>query len=482
MGPAEPIARSESIVNNVINFIRALSPTERRTQFIAIGIFAGLSSVTAILWSCYKKFHHKATVLTTTKQISEPPAADKIFKDANLMALLSRGGEEGCAKASEIVKLPAEILRDRYPEFIKEIEMAHSLHLKSLFYKFANRKDEAIGDYISKNVFAVNNEALQIRNQISNVYNQMLDIWSSKGAEFVSRRQEGCDAHGGMYNANTYFAIKIDCFNFNGLENPFQEAIEMDQARGEPNIFTWVNLVSIAGVVDKKRHEAHQLELEKIGKRVRFFSPGLLLLQDSEEKTVLSYLLINFTKYLPNLQSFDPQPHQNRDKGFLEEVLKNHPVLLEKFIFSEVYLNDVMPMILEFLGQGKYLVSIANFCQFAQIVITYDAEKYTYQKCSDRISESLELLDTDQEMTGLKNLAACARCLTGTPTFLTLEDRRKRWQKAPIGFSGCKPLRDNFFFIQRKFAQHKDLQPDYDDIRYAAYPQGNIPTDDSFIW
>lgn len=111
MGPAEPIARSESIVNNVINFIRALSPTERRTQFIAIGIFAGLSSVTAILWSCYKKFHYKATVLNPTKQISEP--ADKIFKDANLMALLRGRESEGYPKAAEIIKLPVEILCDR---------------------------------------------------------------------------------------------------------------------------------------------------------------------------------------------------------------------------------------------------------------------------------------------------------------------------------------------------------------------------------
>lgn len=300
--------------------------------------------------------------------------------------------------------------------------------MNSLFFKLANSKEnEPVRDYISYNLFAVHDEELQIRNEISNVFQQMLFIWSSNNIAFKARCDQGA-VYEGMTHANTYFGMKTECFNG---ENTFQEAIEIDASTGEPNIFTWVNLVSMAGVVDKKRHEAHQLELEKIGKRVRFFSPGLLLLQDSEEKTVLSYLLINFTKYLPNLQSFDPQPHQNRDKGFLEEVLKNHPVLLEKFIFSEVYLNDVMPMILEFLGQGKYLVSIANFCQFAQIVITYDAEKYTYQKCSDRISESLELLDTDQEMTGLKNLAACARCLTGTPTFLTLEDRRKRWQKAP---------------------------------------------------
>ncbi len=470
MGPAEPIARSESIVNNVINFIRALSPTERRTQFIAIGIFAGLSTVTAILWSCYKKFHHKATVLTT-KQISEPPAADKIFKDANLINLLRNGGEDGCAKAAEIVKLPAEILGARYSEFVEEIEMAHSLHLSSLFYKFANRKDdEVIGEYISKNLFAVNNEALQIRNQISNIFNQMLGIWSSNGANFSSRRKGGCDAYTGMFFAEAYFKIKIDCFDFDGQVDPFQEAIEMDPVTGEQNIFTWVNPVSIKGVLDKSIREASGLNLKKIGGRVKFFSPGLLLLQDSKEKTVLSYLLINFTKDLPELQSFDPQPHQNRDKGFLEEVLKNHPVLLKKFIFSEAYLNDVMPMILAFLAQQKYLVCIANFCRLAEIVIIQDGENYSYQKCSVRMSESLALLGTDREVTGLKNLADCARILTGTPTFLTLQEQAAEWEKLKFNWRlpGCEPLRENFLVIKEKFAKYKELEQDFDSIRKAA--------------
>jgi len=475
MGPAEPIARSESIVNNVIYFIKALSPTERRTQIIAIGIFTGLSA--AILWSCYKKFHHKATAPTSTEQISESSAADKIFKDANLINLLRNGGEDGCAKAAEIVKLPAKILHDQYKSFKKEIQMAHSLHLKSLFYKLADPKgDDRIQNYMCKNIFAVNNEELQIRNEISKVFQQMLNIWKSNESSRWSYNDQN-DIHAGMMYADCYSALKIECFTFNG-EDTFQEAIEIDPSTGEPNIFTWVNPVSIEGVFDKNIQADYALELKKIGGRVKFFSPDLLLLQNSEEKTVLSYLLINFTKYLPALQSFDPQPHQSRDKGFLEEVLKIYPELLKKFIFSDDYLNDVMPMILEFLNQKKCLVSIANFCQFAQIVIIHDGENYSYQKCSDRISESLELLNTDQEETGLKNLAACARCLTGTPRFLTIEERRAQWQKAPIGFSGCELLRDNFFLIQEKFNQY-ELEQDYRDICFAAYPQGEIPTKDS---
>ena len=94
MGPAKPITRSEAIVNNVVNFIRALSSLERRTQIIAIGIFAGLSTVTAILLSCYKKFHHKATAPTPPEQISKSSAQDTIFNNLRLMELLRNGGED----------------------------------------------------------------------------------------------------------------------------------------------------------------------------------------------------------------------------------------------------------------------------------------------------------------------------------------------------------------------------------------------------
>ena len=443
MGPIQP-NRSDSIVNNVINFFRAISSLDRRTQLIAIGIFAGLSTV---IWSCYKKFSNKATKVTPNDGTSKLFHEDKIFKHENLMSVLSQDGEQSHALAAEIVGLPQNVLNKYYTSFKKEIEVAFSLHLNLLFSKIAeSRNFRVIDNFLQKRLFAVTNEELPIRAEISDVWKKISVVWSSNNLNY-DLRPKNSDTYQGLLEAYLYSTLKNQSLDDRNEE--FLEAIRTDSKTGEANIFSWVC----------------QSE-EDVSKKAPHFSEPLLLLKDKNNLTVLHYFLECHIDCIGQLIPFDPQPHQLGNSDFLINTLKNDSELLEKFIFTESFLKTAMPIVLtlfEKKDQGT-IVSVVKFLQLAKVI---PIESGGYMKLVDRMNQSLDLLGTSEARKGLENLSACAKLITGTPDFLNPRQRAllQGMVKRKKETSDAQLLRDRFQTIQ---AVVNDLLSQYTDGDHAA--------------
>ncbi len=467
MGPTQPITRSESIVNNVINFIRAISSLDRRTQFIAIAIFAGLSTVTAILWSR-----------------SKLSPADKIFKDANLISVLLQDGEKSHDLAAKIVGLSQEVLGEHYKSSAKEIEAAFSLHLNLLFFKIVkSRETGKIEDFLKKNFFAVTNDELPIRAQISAVWNKMCCIGNSNNVNYAFGERSAADPHKGLYQAYFYHSMKNGMLSRN---ETFREAIEIDTLSGEQNIFSWVGR-----------------PWKGVSTRAKHFSAHLLLLKHRCQLTVLDLFLFNCCEYVCELMPFDPKPHHLNNPAFLNNTLKCHPELLEKFIFTESYLQLAMPIVLNLID-ARDQDTIVNVVKFLQLAKVIPIESGGYMKLVDRMKQSFDLLDTEEALKGLENLSACAKLITGTPDFLNerqkavvqvshkhenpdlvriafdLSFARNSKVENKGGFDDAKLLRNPFHQIQAKvndllleysdnLAEYSKIFGYYEDIRYAVF-------------
>lgn len=400
------------------------------------------------------------------------------------MSVLLQDGEKSHALAAKIVDLSQEVLVEHYKSSKEQIETAFSLHLNLLFSKLANsRENHVIEDFLKKRLFAVTNDELPIRVEISDVWTKMRDVWRLNNI-ICDPQFTNNDRYLGLFAAYGYEGLKNESLYHRN--DTFLEAIEIDALSGEQNIFSWVGR-----------------PWKVVSPRAKHFSAHLLLLKDRCQLTVLDLFLINCREYVCELILFDPKPHHLNNADFLNKILKQYPELLDKFIFTESYLQLAMPIVLNLIDvrDQDTILNVVRFLQLAKVI---PIESGGYMKLVDRMKQSLALLDTAEALKGLENLSACAKLITGTPDFLNEQQKavvqasRKHENPDVVriafdlscarnskvenkgGFDDAKLLRDPFHQIQAKVndllseysgnvAEYSKIFGYYEDICYAVF-------------